>query len=129
MFFLYLVTRPTKRMTTYQETTYSISPPYDTDIYIDFAGLYPVSMLRFSYGQLFEEETRRCIACIATTDTPIDFEGLECCVCLDPLGPSSSISLRQCRHTFHRDCIEKWVETSEQKVCPLCRKEIEFTSS
>ncbi|GBM55568.1 hypothetical protein AVEN_74527-1 [Araneus ventricosus] len=42
----------------------------------------------------------------------------KCCVCLDTTRYRKMKSL-QCTHSFHEQCINKWLETN--KKCPLCR--------
>lgn len=31
------------------------------------------------------------------------------------------MELNTCKHIFHSDCVAKWVETSHNYTCPLCR--------
>ena len=45
------------------------------------------------------------------TPTPV------CSVCLDESGLSKTLS---CGHSFHEDCIDKWLE--DNNTCPNCRK-------
>ena len=46
----------------------------------------------------------------------------ECTICLDEFENESNISLTECRHIFHTDCIKEWVRY--KKECPVCRNEI-----
>lgn len=49
-------------------------------------------------------------------------EFLNCSICLSELVEGEEgRELIQCRHTFHRNCIEKWLQQSNQATCPLCR--------
>ena len=41
----------------------------------------------------------------------------ECCICTEPLLVGRTL---RCAHSFHEDCITKWLERSF--TCPLCRR-------
>lgn len=43
-----------------------------------------------------------------------------CAICLD--GLPSGITLGSCKHSFHRECLLRWIETSQ--TCPYCREVI-----
>ncbi|KAG2725329.1 hypothetical protein I3843_01G060300 [Carya illinoinensis] len=44
-----------------------------------------------------------------------------CAVCLYEFEGGEEIRrLRNCRHIFHRNCLDRWME-HDQKTCPLCR--------
>ena len=45
----------------------------------------------------------------------------ECSICYENMENSGIITLN-CGHTFHKTCISKIMN----KVCPLCRKPINF---
>lgn len=46
----------------------------------------------------------------------------ECCICFDSLEDETMFRiLRQCKHTFCKDCIRKVAEESSSPRCPLCR--------
>ena len=46
---------------------------------------------------------------------------IACPTCLNPFTMQCDISVNQCGHMFHSDCIAKWIETGK-KTCPQCRK-------
>ncbi|PIN23035.1 hypothetical protein CDL12_04257 [Handroanthus impetiginosus] len=63
-------------------------------------------------------------------------EGLECAVCLSRFEETEILRLLpKCRHAFHMNCIDKWLESHSS--CPLCRyrfnlgdlKSLTYTSS
>ncbi|KAL3498885.1 hypothetical protein ACH5RR_041617 [Cinchona calisaya] len=44
-----------------------------------------------------------------------------CAVCLYEFEDEDEIrSLTNCRHIFHRSCLDRWMD-HDQKTCPLCR--------
>lgn len=44
-----------------------------------------------------------------------------CAVCLYEFEGGEEIRwLRNCKHIFHRDCLDPWMD-QDQKTCPLCR--------
>lgn len=49
---------------------------------------------------------------------------VECAVCLSMLEDGEMArSLPNCKHTFHADCIDQWLESNS--TCPICRTEAE----
>lgn len=49
---------------------------------------------------------------------------MECSVCLEPIkGEGSAKKLEECKHTFHKECIDRWL--AQSKACPICRADVE----
>jgi RING-H2 zinc finger protein RHA1 len=47
--------------------------------------------------------------------------GGDCSVCLCGVGGADEVRrLPNCRHVFHRGCIDRWM-AHDQRTCPLCR--------
>ena len=47
--------------------------------------------------------------------------GGDCAVCLSGIGGGDEVRrLSNCRHVFHRACLDRWME-HDQRTCPLCR--------
>lgn len=47
--------------------------------------------------------------------------GGDCAVCLGGIGGGDEVRrLGNCRHAFHRACLDRWME-HDQRTCPLCR--------
>ncbi|KAK6281254.1 hypothetical protein POUND7_015079 [Theobroma cacao] len=46
--------------------------------------------------------------------------GEDCVICLEELGVGSDASEMPCFHTFHENCIQKWLKQSH--YCPICRQ-------
>ncbi|KAF3440189.1 hypothetical protein FNV43_RR18470 [Rhamnella rubrinervis] len=47
----------------------------------------------------------------------------ECRVCLSEFEEGEKIRKLQCNHTFHRDCLDKWLQQC-WATCPLCRTKV-----
>ncbi|KAG8059868.1 hypothetical protein GUJ93_ZPchr0002g25982 [Zizania palustris] len=48
----------------------------------------------------------------------------DCAVCLSGIGGGDEVRrLSNCRHVFHRGCLDRWM-AHEQRTCPLCRAQL-----
>ncbi|KAJ1693914.1 hypothetical protein LUZ63_010612 [Rhynchospora breviuscula] len=45
----------------------------------------------------------------------------ECCVCLSSIKCSDTTRRLPCGHSFHKNCVDRWLLGLRQKTCPLCR--------
>ncbi|KAJ3077313.1 hypothetical protein HDU98_004275 [Podochytrium sp. JEL0797] len=59
----------------------------------------------------------------------LHFEGIEeCSICYSVVGVIDrtlpSKSCRTCKNKFHASCLYKWVRTSGNTQCPMCRSEL-----
>lgn len=54
---------------------------------------------------------------------------MECPICYGTLYPNNTIRTT-CAHSFHRECLEKWVFAQNQNdpSCPMCRTELDIWS-
>jgi len=43
-----------------------------------------------------------------------------CLICLDDYEPEAELRLLKCRHTFHKSCVDQWLQTGKNN-CPACR--------
>ena len=48
----------------------------------------------------------------------------KCAICLSDFEVGEKKSTLPCMHSFHYNCIEKWIK--EKKSCPICKFEISF---
>lgn len=47
---------------------------------------------------------------------------LPCCsICLSEYAEGDECRELQCKHRFHRICLEKWLQESRPATCPICR--------
>ena len=55
-----------------------------------------------------------------------------CSICCEELGNSindediSTLVKLECGHYYHSKCIEQWYNTSKNKDCPMCKKDIKI---
>lgn len=50
-------------------------------------------------------------------------DSMECAVCLSKFSEGESVRKLNCKHTFHKDCLDKWLQQS-LATCPLCRAKV-----
>ncbi|XP_021293354.1 E3 ubiquitin-protein ligase At4g11680-like [Herrania umbratica] len=71
-----------------------------------------------SYGMLSAKESS-----VKEMLKRVRAEGVEgCVICLEELEVGSDASQMPCSHTFHENCIQKWLKQSH--CCPICRFEL-----
>jgi len=46
----------------------------------------------------------------------------DCCICLDELKVGDRMRRLPCLHTFHKQCVDKWLKTNA--TCPICKHSI-----
>ncbi|GMY11291.1 E3 ubiquitin-protein ligase RHA2B-like [Fagus crenata] len=51
-------------------------------------------------------------------------EPIECRVCLSEFEEGDKIRKLQCNHTFHKDCLDSWLQQYCRATCPLCRTKV-----
>lgn len=44
----------------------------------------------------------------------------ECIICIEMYEPQDVLRTLKCNHTFHKQCIETWLEYSSNTHCPIC---------
>ena len=53
----------------------------------------------------------------------------ECAICYSIVGSDKRLPDKRCgtcRNQFHRTCLYKWFQSSNQNTCPLCRNPIDY---
>ena len=62
----------------------------------------------------------------ATLNDSIQKDNYNCIICSDDFDKDSIISITNCNHIYHTDCIKEWAKhKSENPDCPICRKKLE----
>ncbi|KAJ9177652.1 hypothetical protein P3X46_012847 [Hevea brasiliensis] len=71
------------------------------------------------YLQLIEEKN----PAILYTEKLRQQSVIECAVCLSEFLEGESVRKLKCKHTFHKDCLDKWLQ-QYLATCPLCRTKV-----
>lgn len=53
----------------------------------------------------------------------------ECTICTEDMIDGSLPVITKCNHVFHKVCLERWIDQSGIKQCPICRSESTFDKS
>ena len=73
-------------------------------------------------------DTILCNAYIYTTSVDIQ----DCPICYTIMAKGDKISVTPCNHSFHYNCMERWIQTISQRHssyregCPMCRGNLEI---
>ncbi|KAK0591808.1 hypothetical protein LWI29_008530 [Acer saccharum] len=63
----------------------------------------------------------------AATEKKSGGEGNECCICLGDFEDGDKVKiLPGCQHSYHCECVDKWLMT--RSSCPLCRNSLRIDS-
>ena len=80
-------------------------------------------------GGVIERGVEQGAAATTTTDAAAAaaaaeaFEDVEMClVCTDDCEPGDELIVLTCHHSFHADCIKRWLKVNA--VCPACRARV-----
>lgn len=61
-------------------------------------------------------DLQKCLKMVSNSE-----ENSKCTICLDDLG--KEVCSLDCKHYYHKDCIESWLKTSGN--CPICKKRVD----
>jgi Ring finger domain len=56
-------------------------------------------------------------------DVQFNVDGMQCLICLEDYNAEEDLRLLTCRHVFHRECVDRWLETGRNN-CPACRSQV-----
>ncbi|KAL2343017.1 hypothetical protein Fmac_004302 [Flemingia macrophylla] len=76
----------------------------------------PISTTQFLN---FIEEKNPTIRCT----TKLKTEHVDCRVCLAEFQEGEKVRNLNCRHTFHKECLDQWLQ-QYCATCPLCRNKV-----
>ncbi|RWR89867.1 E3 ubiquitin-protein ligase ATL59-like protein [Cinnamomum micranthum f. kanehirae] len=52
------------------------------------------------------------------------WESMECAVCLHEFKEGEEMTELKCKHAFHKDCLNRWLQHNERALYPLCRSPV-----
>ncbi|KAL7144041.1 hypothetical protein ABFS83_08G232000 [Erythranthe nasuta] len=58
----------------------------------------------------------------ASRYTSTGVEPTECRVCLSVYEEGDEVRKLKCKHTYHKDCLDTWLQQHHSATCPLCRQ-------
>ncbi|KAL4249279.1 hypothetical protein ABKN59_008410 [Abortiporus biennis] len=90
-----------------------VKPPVATKEDIDNSGL---QIIKASEMRTYEGAGRLASNCVD-----------RCLICLDDYDAEDDIRLMTCKHAFHKDCVDKWLQVGRNN-CPACRSKGVTTS-
>ncbi|CAB4283435.1 unnamed protein product [Prunus armeniaca] len=89
------------------------------------AGLNPNSSKRVitttQYLKLIEQKNPT--TCYTQKLRSVRPEATECSVCLSEFEEGDKIRQLKCKHTFHQNCLDRWLQ-QYWATCPLCRTKV-----
>lgn len=59
----------------------------------------------------------------ANLEEDIKEKNKDCSICISDFADDSMVSITNCNHVFHTDCIKEWYKYKTD--CPICREKIE----
>ncbi|KAL1950125.1 hypothetical protein VTO73DRAFT_5248 [Trametes versicolor] len=68
-----------------------------------------LQIVKYSELEQYEREGRVSSNCVE-----------RCLICLDDYQPEDDVRLMHCRHAFHQECVDKWMQVGRNN-CPACR--------
>ncbi|KAF8636219.1 hypothetical protein AX17_003705 [Amanita inopinata Kibby_2008] len=83
-----------------------VKPPTATKEEIERSGL---QVIKASLVPQYEREGKVASNCTE-----------RCLICLDEYIVEDDVRVMACRHAFHKDCVDKWLQTGKNN-CPACR--------
>ncbi len=86
---------------------------------------------KIHYHTIFRYESGWCNICneanqinsLTKTFTVTSDMDCDCAICISALETGESYSQLECKHNFHKDCIQTWL--AQSLTCPCCRKNYE----
>ncbi|KAE8709441.1 E3 ubiquitin-protein ligase RHA2A [Hibiscus syriacus] len=71
----------------------------------------------------FIEEKNPTIIHSTRSSSMVDQSSSQCTVCLSELEEGEKVRKLKCKHTFHKDCLDRWLQ-QYWATCPLCRTKV-----
>ncbi|PON83675.1 43kDa postsynaptic protein [Trema orientale] len=76
-----------------------------------------------SYSSFVEKSSTRALSSSSSSSSG-SADGVNCIVCMNGIDGRQEVRVPfNCRHVFHRECLDAWVDQG-QATCPLCRSKL-----
>lgn len=96
------------------------SIPFGILIFFTWTMQYIVLILQNYYGgDFFMPQNYRLETYDYTSSRDLNPDHSECPICMCQIGDNDQTMTPPCGHTFHRNCLSRWMQ--EELICPVCR--------
>lgn len=88
---------------------------------LDLAKHY-LGVRNFDDGIIMTLHRKKGIKMVKKPKISIEYLDIEedCPICMEKLN--GKLGHLSCNHYFHEECLKKWIDTSPNNDCPICRK-------
>jgi hypothetical protein len=100
-----------------------VKPPTATPEDIEKSGLQIIKSTDISQYATEDKVASNCIDRVSFNPPTPSFHTLiphQCMICLDDYEPEEDLRLMSCKHFFHQNCVDKWLQVGRNS-CPACR--------
>lgn len=93
-----------------------------TSVVIDVSRLHQLQQLPLIIDAEENSSTEGPVsACLAPEG---DDQEDDCAICLNKLLPGEEMTVLDCKHKYHKLCIDQWLLKYYSSNCPICREKI-----
>ena len=94
---------------------------------IDNSGLEVIRMSALAEYEKIGRVAPMCVDRVTCTSQfflcSLTHRFFQCLICLEEYHQEEDLRLLSCRHVFHKDCVDRWLETGRNN-CPACRTQV-----
>ena len=76
----------------------------------------------FGGGSGLNEDQRAVVSVEPYERAPEEAENATCAVCLTQVEDGENVKRLGCKHVYHPECIDRWLERS--RLCPVCKRDV-----
>ena len=100
-----------------------VKPPTATPEDIEKSGLQIIKSADIPHYAAEGGVASNCIDRVSLNPPPTVCSVLtphQCLICLDDYEPEEDLRVMSCKHFFHQNCVDKWLQVGRNN-CPACR--------